>query len=239
MSVKGQGSGVGALVVYDLDGCLVDSEPMSLGALLDTAADAGVEGLSLEDMRDRYLGVRISEAVADLERRSGLCLPADFAERYHDRLYARYATGLQVIVPMVEVLDRLLVDGFAACIATGGDVDRMQHTLDYAGLAARFAGRAFSAAEVARGKPAPDLFLHAAAHMGVAPGRCVVVEDSPHGVVGALAAGMPAVGFTGGTHLDGIRDRHAARLTAAGAWRVHEDADALEISIREVLAVPG
>lgn len=139
---------------------------------------------------------------------------------------------------MVAALDRLLEDGYAACIATGGDIDRMQHTLDYAGLAARFADRAFSAIEVARGKPAPDLFLHAAARMSTAPERCVVVEDSPHGVAGAMAAGMPAVGFTGGAHLDGIRNRHAALLTEAGAWRVHEDAEAVETSIREVLASP-
>ena len=224
------------LVIYDLDGCLVDSELMSLGTILTSLREIDRDDLTLEDLRDRYLGVRLQDLVADVERDIGAPVPEGFVDRYHDRLYAAYAEGLPRIEPMVEALDRMLADGFIACIATGGGVERMRRTLRFAELDTRFAGRTFSAEEVAHGKPAPDLFLHAASRTGVPPERCVVVEDSPHGVTGAVAAGMRAVGFTGGAHLDGIRDRQADILRAAGAWRVHDDASDVERSIREARA---
>lgn len=231
------GDGSEALVIYDLDGCLVDSELMSLSAIRDEVAALGLGTIALHELRDRYLGVKLEDLVADIERRFATHLPGDFIDRYYARLYAAYEVGLGPIVTMVAALDRLLADGLRACIATGGGLDRMHRTLGIAGLDARFAGRAFSADEVAHGKPAPDLFLFCAERLAVPVGRCVVVEDSPHGIVGAVAAGMRALGFTGGTHLDGVRDRQEEKLRAAGAWRVHDDAESLETSIREGLGL--
>ena len=108
-------------------------------------------------------------------------------------------------------------------IGTGGSLLRLATTLRLSGLAPYFTDRGFSADQVAQGKPAPDLFLLAAREMGVPPEICVVVEDSPHGVKAARAAGMRAIGFTGGTHLDGRREVHADTLRQAGAEEVLAD----------------
>ena len=104
----------------------------------------------------------------------------------------------------------------------------MQATLQISGLEDRFGGCAVSAENVALGKPAPDIFLEAARRMGLAPSQCVVVEDSPHGVTGAVRAGMSAVGFVGGSHLQGREDVHAETLRAAGAVHIFGDLGSLQ-----------
>jgi len=149
--------------------------------------------------------------------RAGYPLPDDFAARFEARLLASYRDGLTVIDGVPDLLDRLAREGIACAIATGGSVRRMNETLRLSGLAARFEGCAFSADEVAHGKPAPDLFELAAQRLGVPQDACVVLEDSPHGIEGAKRAGMRAIGFTGGAHLDGQRDAHADLLRAKGA----------------------
>ena len=112
--------------------------------------------------------------------------------------------------------------GIPTCVASSGSHDRMRRTLGLTGLHGRFAGRIFSATEVARGKPAPDLFLHAAHRMGVHPSRCAVVEDSVYGVRAAVAAGMTAYGFAGGLTA-------ADALGAAGAVVFEEMADLVDV----------
>ncbi|WP_116134550.1 HAD family phosphatase [Tropicimonas sp. IMCC34043] len=214
-------------VIFDLDGCLVDSEPMSLEALAAEMRASGVAEATSAAMRDRYLGVSATDVSRHLAARLGRPCPPDFIDNYHRRLYAAYEAGIPRIEAMVEVLDRLQSEGIATCIASGGSPDRIRRTLAAADLTERFGTRIFSAEQVAHGKPAPDLVLLAARELGVEPARCVVVEDSPHGIRGAMAAGMRGVGFTGGTHLDGIRDSHASALYAAGAEAVREDASEL------------
>lgn len=202
-------------VIFDMDGCLVDSEPLSLEIL---AAMMTAEGLpaSPDDLRKRFLGVSIQSIVSHVSDALGRDLPG-FADRFEDRLIARYPAELRVIPGIFGVLDGLDAQGIAVAIATGSSVRRLHLTLQVAGLAGRFGANVFSADQVPHGKPAPDLFLLAAGRLGIAPAACAVMEDSPHGIAGARAAGMRAVGFTGGSHLDGMREDHARRLRDAGA----------------------
>lgn len=125
-------------------------------------------------------------------------------------VHAAFEAELESVAGIDELLDHLEAVGLPSCVASSGTHDRMRRTLGLTGLYDRFAGRVFSATEVAHGKPAPDLFLHAAAAMGVEPGGCVVVEDSVYGVQAAVAAGMTAYGFGGGL-------TPAHQLEAAGA----------------------
>ena len=173
-------------------------------------------------LRNRFLGVSLERICADIAAEQGRDCPEDFAGRFESRLFARYATELRPMDGAEALLAHLREEGFALAIATGGSLRRMDETLRVAGLAQAFAGRAFSADEVAEGKPAPDLVLHAAERIATPPAACVVVEDSPHGVRGAVAAGMRAVGFTGGSHLEGMRPDQADRLRDAGAEAVFE-----------------
>ena len=222
------------LVLFDLDGCLVDSEPLSLRALVAEIRAAGLDGLGFEDVRDRFLGVTFADVVAHVERELGHAVPDGFGDRFHERLYALYAERLERIDAMVAVAERIAAEGVAIAIASGGSAGRIRHTLDLTGLRELFGDRLFSGEDVGRGKPAPDLFLHAAGQVDVSPKATWVVEDSPHGIEGARRAGMRAIGFTGGTHLDGIRAAQARRLLDAGAACVVEDASEVYPAIMEV-----
>ena len=122
-----------------------------------------------------------------------------------------FGQARDAIPSIVEVLDSLICK---ICVASSGRPERLKHALSLVGLYDRFHPHIFSAVEVARGKPAPDLFLHAAARMGTAPERCVVVEDSVPGVIAGVAAGMSVIGFVGASH---CRPDEAARLAAHGA----------------------
>ncbi|QDC11611.1 HAD family phosphatase [Oceanicola sp. D3] len=213
-------------IIFDLDGCLVDSEPHSLEAIATEMRAVGVEDARAEDIRRDYLGVSMTDICRDITRRIGRDVPADFVDRVETGLFAVYAEKLTQIDGATRLLDRLSEAGLPTAIATGGSVRRMRETLRLGGLAAYFEGRAFSAETVERGKPAPDLFLLAARELGVAPEQCAVLEDSPHGIEGARAAGMHPVGFVGGGHLDPIRESHRARLLEAGAAQVVDTLEA-------------
>jgi len=197
------------LVIFDCDGVLVDSELLSVEADRGCLADHGID-LSAEEILERYTGLSLAAMLSDLESRYGRPLP-DFATRHRERLRSLFEADLRPIPGIGAVLDALTC---RVCVASSGTSERLQHALSLVGLLDRFQPHVFSVSEVAHGKPAPDLFLHAAGRMGVAPQRCLVVEDSIAGVAAAVAAGMPAIGFTGGSH---CRPGHGARLAAAGA----------------------
>lgn len=211
-------------VIFDLDGCLVDSEVHSLEVLAAELADAGMDEMTVQLLRERFLGVSIAAIIDHAVQRSGQPRPDGLAERFEDRLFQRFRSRLRLIEGVPELLETLRARGIATAIATGSSVRRLAVTLDCVGLTENFKGTGFSADQVARGKPAPDLFLLAANGLGVAPHRCAVMEDSPLGVAGAISAGMRPVGFVGGSHLDGMRDTHAARLRDAGAFTIRDDA---------------
>jgi HAD superfamily hydrolase (TIGR01509 family) len=203
------------LVIFDCDGVLIDSELLSARADRECLAECGIE-LSADEILERYTGISFADAVADLETRHGP-LPADLGERHRRIFWPLLERELQAIPGVTAVLDSLACK---MCVASSGRPERLRYALSLVGLYDRFHPHIFSATEVARGKPAPDLFLHAAARMGVMPERCVVVEDSVPGVIAAVAARMRVVGFVGASH---CRPGDAARLEVAGAAPVIND----------------
>ncbi|VDS09600.1 Phosphorylated carbohydrates phosphatase [Paracoccus haematequi] len=213
-------------VIFDMDGCLVDSEPMSLQTLAELMAAEGLD-TTIDELRRKFLGVSIQSIVSHIAESLDRDDLPHFAQDFEARLLARYPAELRVIPGIPALLDDLAARGVAVAIATGSSIHRLGVTLQVAGLADRFGDRIFSADQVKRGKPAPDLFLLAADRLGVPPEACAVMEDSPHGIVGARAAGMRAVGFTGGSHLAGMQADHARRLTDAGAAVVLPDMDGM------------
>jgi len=203
------------LVIFDCDGVLIDSELLSIRADQECLAECGIE-LSVEEILERYTGISFAGMVADLEARHGP-LPADFFDRHRRRLWPLMEKELRAIPGVTAVLDSLTCQ---ACVASSGRPDRLRHALSLVGLYDRFHPHIFSAVEVARGKPAPDLFLYASERMGVTPERCVVIEDSLPGVTAAVAAGMTTIGFIGASH---CRPSDGARLAAQGAVAVIDD----------------
>ncbi|WP_405724492.1 HAD family hydrolase [Streptomyces sp. NBC_01537] len=187
------------LVIFDNDGVLVDSEPISNRILAEYLTEVGFPTTYEESIRD-YMGSamhRVHDLVAE---RTGRRLPADFDETFHRKVFEAFRRDLQPVPGVDAVLEKLEANGVPYCVASSGSHERIRVGLGKTGLYERFGEeRIFSSQDVGRGKPAPDLFLHAARVMGVAPGRCAVVEDSPLGVEAAVAAGMDVYGFTGMT----------------------------------------
>ena len=212
-----------AAVIFDMDGCLVDSEPLCINAIVQILHEIGIVDVTADEIRKRFLGVSMRIMCAEVTGRHGRACPEDFVDRVENKLVKDFRERLRPINGVANMLAKLREQGIALAVATGASIRRMNDTLTMGGLADWFDGVAFSADQVERGKPAPDLFLLAAQELGVRPQDCIVLEDSPHGIEGARAAGMQAVGFVGGSHLDGMRDDQAAILKAKGAVTVAAD----------------
>ncbi len=196
------------LVVFDCDGVLVDSEPIANRVMAEAITALGWP-LSTADCTARFKGHHFDTIIAEIEGRLGRPVPADWLPTVRAATDAAFKRELKPVPGVVAVLDAVAASGTAACVASQGPLEKMAVSLGVTGLRARFEGRIFSAYQVARGKPHPDLFLYAADTMGVAPGSCVVIEDSPLGVTGARAAGMRVLGFA--------PEGDGTDLTAAGA----------------------
>ena len=180
-------------MIFDNDGVLVDSERLANGILAELLTEAGLPYTFEETVRD-FMGGSMASMRTMAEAKLGSPLPADLEDRYHERLFAGFA-HLQAVPGVREVLDQLDAEGITYCLASSGTHRRIHTALTTVGFWDRFEGRIFSSEDVAHGKPAPDLFLHAAATMGVKAADCVVVEDSPLGVAAANSAGMRVFGF--------------------------------------------
>jgi HAD superfamily hydrolase (TIGR01509 family) len=202
------------LVIFDCDGVLVDSERLSHEVLCEMLAEHGVDW-SLQQALERFMG---GSAAVTVERWTALTgVGGDvFLPAFERRSVAAFEARLGAVPGVVDVLDSL---DAPYCVASNGPHAKMRCTLGLTGLLPRFDGRVFSADDVARPKPAPDLFLHAAATLGAMPADCVVVEDSPTGVAAARAAGMRVLGYAAMTPVE--------RLRAAGADAVFERMDQL------------
>lgn len=187
------------LIIFDCDGVLIDSEIISARMLIAELATQGV-AIDLDYVARHFLGRSYPTVLKQIRAEFGLDLPEDFEARYRERLLAAFEHDLQVMPGVAEVLDRLALPW---CVATSSSRLRAERSLAIAGLSGRVGARLFTASQVERGKPAPDLFLLAAAEMGVAPARCLVIEDSLNGIRAGLAAGMEVWRFTGGSHLAG------------------------------------
>ncbi|MFC5721989.1 HAD family hydrolase [Streptomyces gamaensis] len=184
------------LVIFDNDGVLVDSEPISNAILAGYLTELGHPTTFEDSLRD-YMGAAVHRVHDLVRERTGQELPPDFDEAFHARVFAAFARDLQPIKGAVEVLEALVAEGVPYCVASSGTHERIRIGHRKTGLDSWFEEEwIFSAEDVGRGKPAPDLFLHAARSMGADPARCAVVEDSPLGVQAAVAAGMDVYGFT-------------------------------------------
>lgn len=188
------------LVIFDCDGVLIDSEVISATMLIAELKGYGVE-ITLEYVSRNFLGRSYPTVLSEIRKTFGVALPDQFETDYRARLLAAFARDLRVMPGVRDVIENL---GTPFCLATSSSPERLAQSLALSGLADLFGDRAFTASRVARGKPAPDLFLFAADQMGVAPDRCLVIEDSLIGVRAGRAAGMEVWRFTGGSHLRGL-----------------------------------
>jgi HAD superfamily hydrolase (TIGR01509 family) len=198
------------LVIFDNDGVLVDSEPLSNTILAAYLTELGHPTSYEESVRD-YMGAAMHRVHDLVGERTGQRLPGDFDDTLHSRVFAAFERELEPVDGVNEVLGKLAADGVPYCVASSGAHERIRVGHRKTGLDRWFReGTVFSAEDVGRGKPAPDLFLFAAEQMGVTPEHCVVVEDSPLGVAAARAAGMDVYAFTAMTP--------AARLAGATGY---------------------
>jgi HAD superfamily hydrolase (TIGR01509 family) len=204
------------LVIFDCDGVLVDSEVISCHAHAETLTRHGYP-ITADQVLLRFLGVSDREARQIVESEMGRSLPDDFDAQIKQAALQRYANELAAIPYVGEAIDAI---GVAKCVASSGTHEKIRHGLTCAGLYDRLAPNIFSATQVERGKPAPDLFLFAAEQMQAAPARCVVIEDSIPGIKGARAAGMTVLGFHGGSH---CRPGYDETLKSAGAFATFDD----------------
>lgn len=201
-------------IIFDFDGVIADSEELSNRVIAERVTALGLP-TTLDDALHRYQGRRWGEAMALIEADIGRPLPPRFSEELLTVLRASFRTELREVPGATGFIRRF--SRLPRCIASSSAMDRLRLGLELLGIADEFAGMVFSAEMVARGKPHPDIFLHAAEQIGVVPSRCLVIEDSANGVEAGVAAGMAVVGLCAGAH---SRRGHGDRLRAAGAVHV-------------------
>jgi len=204
------------VIIFDCDGVLVDSEVISCRAHAETLTRHGYP-ITSEQVFHRFLGRSTRQANMEVEAELGRALPDDFHLQLQDELFRTFEADLEAVPHIHTALDRI---DHAVCVASSGSQQRMRVTLGRTMLYDRFAPNIFSASQVDNGKPAPDLFLFAAEQMNVPPERCIVIEDSVAGVIGGRAAGMPVIGFHGGSH---CRPGYGETLRKAGAALLFDD----------------
>ena len=203
------------LVIFDCDGVLIDSEPISNRVFRDQLAAVGLD-LPIDTVMSTFVGNTKDGCIELAGRMLGRPLPRDFGDRWDRELFAALRAEVKPVEGIPELLASMRIP---YCVASNGNPDRMRLSLEAAGLLRFVDGRVFTASEVAKPKPAPDLFLHAAKTMGFDPGGCAVIEDTPTGTRAGVAAGMKVFGYAGAPHSD------AAGLAAHGAtvfWAMRE-----------------
>ena len=193
------------LVIFDCDGVLVDSEPITLRTMIELCAPLGLH-MDLPEALHLFRGGHMGAVVAEVERRIGGRVPEDFVATFRTRLNTALDSEVEAVDGIHDALEAIDVP---ICVASNGPREKMRTTLGRTGLLAHFEGHVYSAYDRGHFKPDPDLFLHAAATEGTSPERCVVVEDSLNGIRAARAAGMRALAY--------VPRRDAAALTALGA----------------------
>jgi HAD superfamily hydrolase (TIGR01509 family) len=218
-------------IIFDFDGVIADSEVLSNTVLAEVVSELGVP-TSLEDAYRDYMGKRFHDVIAAIEQTVGRSLPASFAEAYQERTLTRFRQDLAPIAGVREFI--VTFADLPRCIASSSSPDRLALCLDVLGMAPLFEDRVFSASNVARGKPHPDIFLHAAEKIAVSPRDCIIIEDSAGGVVAGRAAGATVIGLLAAEH---IRDGHADALKEAGAHYLARDYRAVQAIVRGLLAM--
>ena len=217
-------------IIFDFDGVIADSEVLSNTVLAEIVTELGVP-ITVEDAYRDYMGKRFHEVIAAIDKAVGRALPQSFSEQYQGRTLERFR---QELAPIAGV--REFITAFAdlpRCIASSSSPDRLAVCLEVLEMTEFFEGRVFSASMVARGKPHPDIFLHAAAEIGVSPPNCVIIEDSASGVIAGRAAGSTVIGLLAAGH---IREGHAATLRDAGAHHLAANYVEVEEIVRDLLS---
>lgn len=202
-----------SLIIFDCDGVLVDSELLSAGILIEEVALHGVS-LNQSYVRDHFLGRSFPTVAQIIRDRFNLTLPPTFEARYRARLLEKFRTDLRTTPGLMDLLPLL---SCARCVATSSSPPRVASSLAITGLDRHFA-QVFTASLVKSGKPAPDLFLYAAAAMNTDPAHCLVIEDSRPGIAAAQAAGMHVLLYTGGSHMMGTSFDTTPPVRAFEAW---------------------
>ncbi len=217
------------LIVFDFDGVIADSEIVANTVLAEAITELGLPR-SLEESIRLYTGKRITEVTAAIEAALGRALPADFVGGLQARTLARFRRELRAVEGVRDYIDAFAP--VARCIASSSSPPRLAACLEILRLQPAFGAHVFSASQVARGKPHPDIFLHAADRMGVEAAHAIAIEDSPSGVQAAAAAGMTVIGLLAASH---IREGHEARLRNAGAHFVARTFAQAESITRDLL----
>jgi len=215
------------MVIFDCNGVLVDSESIAAGVLAEAFKRVGM-ALTVEAMTRRFHGRRPADIFAAVEAATGKTLPLDFSATVAAETLRRLRAELQTIPHAAHALT--WIRGPKA-VASSSPLNRIRASLEVTGLIRFFEPRLFSASDVRKGKPAPDLFLLAAARCEAEPAQCIVVEDSAPGIAAAAAAGMTPIGFVGGSEMPG---RLASELLANGARTVIADMRALKNTITDL-----
>ena len=218
------------LVIYDCDGVLVDSELLSNAVLAEMMGELG-HAMDVSGSLAVFAGQSLPDVVRTAERLVGRPVPADWGAGWQRAVLARFETGLRPVDGVAAAVQAL---PGPRCVASSSHPDRLARALALTGLTPLFAPHVFSAAAVENGKPAPDLFLYAAARMDVAPSRALVVEDSRSGIAAARAAGMRVIGFAGASHAG---PAHADRLRDAGCDAVVEAMADLPATVRRLAGI--
>ncbi|MFV0411233.1 MAG: HAD family hydrolase [Paracoccus sp. (in: a-proteobacteria)] len=216
--------------LFDCDGVLIDSETLSVTELGRSLREAGAD-IGDPEIFTRMIGRPISEIVDLIAAEQGVDA-TPYLPAFRSRLQARFETELRAMPGMVQAI-RALPPGPQA-VASSSTLPRLEHTLRLTGLWDMFSPHVYSAAQVERGKPAPDLFLYTAGQLGVSPDDCIVIEDSPAGVQAAHAAGMRVIGFLGGSHAE--MSRLKDRMEALKPDAVIADASELPETLRRMMA---
>lgn len=207
-------------LIFDCDGVLIDSEIVVCRIAAEELTKLGYT-IGTGQVIARFAGRPDHEMRAEIEGEWGRPIPATYREEVNARTYEAYGTELKIMPGMEEALAQITVP---LCVASSSFPEKLELGLRTVGLYDRFAPNIVSATLVAHGKPKPDVFLFAAGWMKTSPLRCLVIEDSVPGVVAARSAGIPVLGFTGGSHCD---PGHARRLTDAGASAVFSEMEEL------------
>lgn len=221
------------LLIFDFDGVIADSEVLANQTLAEIVTELGVP-TTLNDAYDRYMGKRLPEVIEAIEGSVGRRLPAGFPDHFQSRTLDKLRRELRAVDGVHEYLRAF--DHVPRCIASSSSQDRLWLCLDLLDLREAFAPHVYSASLVPRGKPHPDILLHAAAQVGVAPSQSIVIEDSVGGVQAGVAAGMTVIGLLAASH---IQDGHRDRLLQAGAHFVAASFAEAETITRGIIADLG
>jgi HAD superfamily hydrolase (TIGR01509 family) len=217
-------------IIFDFDGVIADSEVLANIVLAECVTELGVP-TTVEDSYRDYMGKRSHEVVAAIEKAVGHAIPPSFGELLQVRTLARFRQDLAPIAGVREFIAKF--GALPRCIASSSTPQRLAVSLEILGMTELFAGRVFSALGVARGKPHPDIFLHAAAALGASPRECIIIEDSASGIIAGREAGSTVIGLLAGGH---IRDSHGASLKSAGAHYLAADYVEVEHIVRSLLS---